>query len=88
MLKAGRNPTRADLVNAINGGLPPGPMIAPFAYSASDHDGVTGAHIGVINNGVIVEQGPVLVTDATATGAITDYTGSEQQAPASGVPSP
>jgi len=88
MLKAGRNPTRADLVNAINGGLPQGPMLAPFAYSASDHDGVTGARIGVIQNGVIVEQGPVLVTDATATGAITDYTGTEQQAPASGVPSP
>ena len=88
MLKAGRNPTRADLVNAINGGLPQGPMLAPFAYSAGDHDGVTGARIGVITNGVIVEQGPVLVTDATATGAITDYTGSEQQAPASGVPSP
>ncbi len=88
MFKAGRNPTRADLVNAINGGLPQGPMLAPFAYSASDHDGVTGARIGVITNGVIVEQGPVLTTDATATGPITDYTGPEQQAPASGVPSP
>ena len=88
MLKAGRNPTRADLVSAINGGLPPGPFLAPLAYSATDHDGATGARIGVIQNGVIVEQGPVLTTDATATGAITSYAGTEQQAPASGIPSP
>jgi branched-chain amino acid transport system substrate-binding protein len=88
MLKAGRNPTRADLISAINSGLPQGPMVAPFAYSAGDHDGVTGAYIGVINNGVVVQQGPVLVTDTSATGAITTYTGTEQQAPASGIPSP
>src|SRR5271155_5495937 len=79
MLKAGRNPTRADLLNAINGGLPQGPMVAPFAYSSSDHLGVTGAYIGVIQNGVEVQQGPVLVTDTTPTGAITSYTGTEEQ---------
>ncbi|HTX28193.1 MAG TPA: ABC transporter substrate-binding protein [Streptosporangiaceae bacterium] len=88
MFKAGRNPTRADLVSAINGGLPQGPFLAPLAYSATDHDGATGARIGVIQNGVIVEQGPVLTTNTTATGAITSYTGPEQQAPASGIPSP
>jgi branched-chain amino acid transport system substrate-binding protein len=88
MLKAGRNPTRADLLNAINGGLPQGPMVAPFAYSSTDHLGVTGAYIGVIQNGVEVQQGPVLVTDTTPTGAITTFTGTEEQAPASGVPSP
>jgi branched-chain amino acid transport system substrate-binding protein len=87
MLKAGRNPTRADLVNAIQGGLPQGPMVAPFAYSSTNHLGATGAYIGVIQNGVIVQQGSVLTTDATATGPINTYTGSEEQAPASGVPS-
>ena len=40
MLKAGRNPTRADLVNAINAGLPQGPAVAPYAYSSTDHAGV------------------------------------------------
>ena len=34
MLKAGRNPTRADLVSAIQGGLPQGPAVAPYAYSS------------------------------------------------------
>src|SRR5580700_10259775 len=52
MLKAGRNPTRADLTNAIQGGLPQGPVGAPFAYSSDDHAGVTGAYIAVIQNGV------------------------------------
>jgi ABC-type branched-subunit amino acid transport system substrate-binding protein len=88
MFKAGQNPTRADLVNAINGGLPQGAFVAPLAYSSTDHDGATGAYIGVITNGVIKQQGPVLVTDPTAAGAITTYTGAQPQAPASGIPSP
>jgi ABC-type branched-subunit amino acid transport system substrate-binding protein len=88
MLKAGRNPTRADLISAINGGLPAGPAVAPYAFSATNHAGVTGAYIGIINNGVLTQQGPVLTTDASASGAITTYTGTEQQAPASGIPAP
>jgi len=88
MFKAGRNPTRADLVNAINAGLPQGPLVAPYAYSMTDHDGVTGAYIGIINNGVITQQGPVLVTDTSATGAITTYSGTQPAAPASGIPAP
>jgi branched-chain amino acid transport system substrate-binding protein len=88
MLKAGRNPTRADLVNAINGGLPQGPSVAPFAYSATDHDGITGAFMAEMENGGLVQEGSVLITDDTPTGAITAYTGSEQTAPASGIPSP
>ena len=88
MLKAGRNPTRADLVSAINSGLPQGPAVAPYAYSASDHAGVTGGYIGVITNGVVVQQGPVVTTDTSGSGAITTYTGTTQQAPTSGIPAP
>jgi hypothetical protein len=86
MMKAGKNPTRADLVKAINAGLPQGPAVAPYAFSSSDHSGVTGAYIGTIMNGVLVQQGPVYTTDATPTGAVTAFTGSEQAAPASGMP--
>jgi len=86
MLKAGRNPTRASLVSAIEGGLPQGPAVAPYAYSSSDHAGMTGAFIGVIKNGIEVRQGPVMTTDTSATGPVTQYTGAEQQAPASGLP--
>jgi ABC-type branched-subunit amino acid transport system substrate-binding protein len=88
MLKAGRNPTRADLVSAIEKGLPQGPMVSPFAYAAGDHAGATGAYLGIIKNGVVVQQGPVLTTDDSASGAITTYSGSEQQAPSNGIPSP
>jgi len=88
MLKAGRNPTRAALVSAVESGLPQGPMISPFAYAAGNHAGATGAYIGIIKNGVVTQQGPVLITDTSAAGPITTYTGTEQQAPASGIPSP
>jgi ABC-type branched-subunit amino acid transport system substrate-binding protein len=88
MFKAGRNPTRADLLTAIEGGLPQGPAVAPYAFSSTDHAGITGAYMGVIKNGALVQEGPVLTTDTSASGAITTYTGTEQQAPASGIPSP
>ena len=88
MFKAGRNPTRADLVAAVNSGLPQGPALVPYAYSPTDHDGITGAQMAVMENGGLVLQGSVLVTDDTPTGAITTYTGAEQTAPASGIPSP
>ena len=88
MFKAGRNPTRADLVTAIQNGMPQGPAVAPYSYSSSDHMGITGAYMGVIQNGQLVQQGSVLTTDASASGAISTYSGSEQQAPASGIPAP
>jgi ABC-type branched-subunit amino acid transport system substrate-binding protein len=86
MLKAGKNPTRADLTKAIAGGLPQGPVVAPYDYSATDHGGMTGAFIGVIKNGVIVQQGPVLTTDTTPTGPVTPYSGTQAPAPSSGMP--
>jgi ABC-type branched-subunit amino acid transport system substrate-binding protein len=86
MVKAGKNPTRADLVNAINGGLAQGPAVAPFAYSATDHSGITGSYLGVVNNGVLVQQGPVYVTDTSPTGPVTASTGTQPTAPASGMP--
>jgi branched-chain amino acid transport system substrate-binding protein len=88
MLKAGRNPTRQDLVNAINGGLPQGVSVAPYAYSASDHAGITGAYMAVIKNGVLVPTGPTQVTDTSGSGSITTYSTAQPPAPASGIPSP
>ncbi len=88
MLKAGRNPTRQDLVNAINGGLPQGFAVAPYAFSSSNHDGITGAYMAVVNNGALKPIGPVQVTDTSPTGAITTYSTAQPPAPASGIPSP
>jgi branched-chain amino acid transport system substrate-binding protein len=88
MLKAGRNPTRQDLIDAINKGMPQGVAVAPYAYSSSDHNGITGAYMAVIKNGALSPIGPVQVTDTSPTGAITTYTGGQPAAPASGIPSP
>ncbi len=88
MFKAGKNPTRQSLINAINGGLSQGVSVAPYAYSATDHNGITGAYIGVIQNGVLVPSGGVLVTDDSATGPVTAYTVAQPPAPTSGIPSP
>jgi len=87
MFKAGRNPTRADLINAINAGLPQGVAVAPYAYSATDHDGITGAYIGMIKNGVLVPLGHVLTTNTSPGGAVTAITAPQPAPPASGIPS-
>jgi hypothetical protein len=86
MFKAGRNPTRQDLINAINAGLPQGVSVAPYAYSASDHNGITGAYMAMISGGKLVPSGPVLVTDTSPSGAITPYTTTQPAAPSSGLP--
>jgi branched-chain amino acid transport system substrate-binding protein len=88
MFKAGRNPTRQDLIDAINGGLPQGPSVAPYAFSKSNHDGITGAYIAVVKNGALSPLGPVQVTDTSASGAITTDSTTPPAAPASGIPSP
>ncbi len=88
MLKAGRNPTRQDLISAINGGLSQGFSVAPYAYSASNHNGITGAYMAVVKNGALSPIGPTQVTDTSPTGAITTYATAQPPAPASGIPSP
>ena len=85
---AGRSPARQDLINAINGGLPQGFSVAPYAYSASNHNGITGAYMAVVKNGALSPIGPVQVTDTSPTGAITTYTAAQPAAPASGIPAP
>jgi ABC-type branched-subunit amino acid transport system substrate-binding protein len=88
MIKAGRNPTRQDLIGAINAGLPQGPSVAPYAFSKTDHDGITGAYMAVVKNGALSEIGPVQVTDTSASGAVKTDSTTPQAAPASGIPSP
>ena len=73
--ESGQQPDPGRLATAIHAGLPQGPTVAPYPYSSSDHAGITGAYMGVIKNGVLAQQGPVLVTDRSASGAITAYLG-------------
>jgi ABC-type branched-subunit amino acid transport system substrate-binding protein len=86
--KAGKNPTRADLLTAIQSGISQGAAVSPYAYSSTNHLGATGAYMGTIENGVLVQQGPVLITDTSQSGAITPDSTPQPAAPASGIPSP
>ncbi len=88
MFKAGKNPTRADLIAAINRGLSQAVAVAPFGYSSTDHNGITGAYIGTIKNGALVSDTGVFVTDDSATGAITADSTPQPAAPSTGIPSP
>ena len=66
--KAGRNPTRQDVVNVINSGqLDQGPGLVPFLYSSSNHLGYSGVQMAVIQNGQAAFTGSVYT--ATVSGA-------------------
>jgi ABC-type branched-subunit amino acid transport system substrate-binding protein len=86
---AGKNLTRQGLVDAIQkgGAKFAGPGLVPFRYSTSEHGGYGGVEIGQIHGGKIVLAGGPMVTDPTASGAITPYAGKQPSPPPSGVPS-
>ncbi len=54
---AGRNPTRASIVHAVEAGLPNGPALVPARYSRTDHGGLSGAVIAMIEGGRLVLAG-------------------------------
>jgi ABC-type branched-subunit amino acid transport system substrate-binding protein len=86
---AGKNLTRADLINAVNtkGASWTGPGLVKYRYSTSDHGGFAGVELAQIRNGKIVEFGGPMTTDPTSSGAITPTPSTEATPPASGVPS-
>ncbi|HEX3823550.1 MAG TPA: ABC transporter substrate-binding protein [Mycobacteriales bacterium] len=84
---AGKNPTRASIVAAVEKGGFSGPGLVPFAFSSSSHSGYTGVQIAKIQGLVGVPVGTPLVTDDTPKGAITPYTTAEPAAPSNGIPS-
>lgn len=85
MFRAGPALTRQSLIAALNG-LAQGPAVAPLAYSATDHGGVSGAYVGVLQGGVLVPQGGILIADNTSAGPVTSYQYPQPTAPATGVP--
>jgi ABC-type branched-subunit amino acid transport system substrate-binding protein len=87
---AGKNLTRQDFVNVVNndGHSWTGPGLVPFRYSQSVHGGYSGVEMAKVVNGAIDPIGGPLVTEPTATGAITPYTTPQPAPPASGIPSP
>jgi len=84
MLAAGQNPTRDDVVRAIESSRFTGPGLTPLTFSSSNHQGYSGLQMGTIADGAIVPTGTPLT--ATDTGAITPYTVPGATPPADGVP--
>jgi ABC-type branched-subunit amino acid transport system substrate-binding protein len=85
LTRAGANPTRQSLVDALEKGGMKGPGLVPFRYSKDSHAGFTGVQIGTIKDGQIALEGKPATTD-DAGGAIQDYTEAQPDAPANGVP--
>jgi len=83
--RAGRNLTRAGLVQAVEQGGLRGPGLTPFAFSHSSHAGFTGLQIATIQGGTLVLTGTPETTD-DGSGPIKPYTQQQPQAPANGIP--
>jgi ABC-type branched-subunit amino acid transport system substrate-binding protein len=86
---AGQNPTRASIIAAVqNSHWTDGPGLTPYAYSSTDHNGFTGVEMVTVDQtGNVTSLGPIQVTDDTATGAITTYSGAASTPPSNGIPS-
>jgi branched-chain amino acid transport system substrate-binding protein len=83
---AGKNPTRANIVSAVEKGGFTGPGLVPFGFSSSSHSGYTGVQIATIKGLVAVPSGTPMVTN-DGSGPITPYTTAQPAAPANGIPS-
>ena len=84
---AGQNPTRDDLVAAIEqaGGDWEGPALAPFRYSEDRHAGIGGMRVVKISGTSTEQLTDILVTD-TGDADIKKYDGKEATPPSSGIP--
>jgi ABC-type branched-subunit amino acid transport system substrate-binding protein len=82
---AGKNPTRAGIIAAVEKNGFTGPGITPLRYSATDHSGYTGTRLVKISGGVGAFFGPTYTTD-DGSGPVTEYTGAEGTPPANGIP--
>ncbi|WP_326565512.1 ABC transporter substrate-binding protein [Amycolatopsis rhabdoformis] len=85
LARAGKNPTRQGIVDALQKGGLTGPGLVPFRYSADSHAGYTGGQIAMIKDGKQVSSGTPLTTD-DGDGPVTPYTQPQPPAPANGIP--
>jgi ABC-type branched-subunit amino acid transport system substrate-binding protein len=82
---SGKDLTREEIVKAIEGGIPAGPSLTPYAYSSDNHAGMTGVVMIRIKDLTASQVSPVYVTD-DGQGAVKEYTEPQAEAPENGVP--
>lgn len=82
---AGRNPTRAGLIQALNtkGSSFTGPGLVPFAFSSSHHNGYIGEQIGTVQNGAFTLSGSIYTTSDSPGSKISTYSGTQPAPPSS-----
>ncbi|MET7391365.1 ABC transporter substrate-binding protein [Streptomyces sp. NPDC005529] len=83
--KAGKNPTRQSLVDAVESGSLTSPGLAPYSFSRDSHAGFSGSQIASIQGNKLVLQGHPLTTDG-GTGPVTPFTSTPANPPADGIP--
>src|SRR5712692_1083843 len=86
MKKAGRNPSRQDVLNVITSGqLDQGPGLVPFGYSSTSHLGYEGIQMAIIQNNAAQYMGPIYT--ATVDGSVTECSGcASKPMPTNGIP--
>jgi ABC-type branched-subunit amino acid transport system substrate-binding protein len=85
LVKAGKNPTRQGIVDAIESGDIRGPGLVPFRYGKDSHSGFGGEILDRIEGGKTIEEGKPLETD-TGSGDVTDSDFSPGDPPANLIP--
>jgi branched-chain amino acid transport system substrate-binding protein len=85
LLRAGKNPTRASILKAVEQGNFTGPGIVPVAFSATNHSGYSGVRMAKISSQAAAYFGPTYTTDST-TGPVVPYSGGETTPPANLIP--
>jgi ABC-type branched-subunit amino acid transport system substrate-binding protein len=83
--KAGKNPTRKGIVDALEKGGFSGPGLVPFRWSKDSHAGYTGVQVGTVKGGSFTPEGTPFTTD-DKDGGIDAATGTPAAAPGSGIP--
>jgi ABC-type branched-subunit amino acid transport system substrate-binding protein len=83
--RAGVNPTRQGIVDAVEGGKLTGPGLVPFRYSKDSHAGYTGVATSEIKDGEAQLTGKPMTTDDGGGAPAEDGT-SPSAAPANGIP--
>lgn len=83
--RAGENPTRQGIVDAIEEGGLQGPGLVPTRFSKDNHSGYSGVQMGTIKDGAIQLTGEPMTTD-TGDGPIDNYTDGQEPPPSNGVP--
>ena len=87
LARAGDDPTRESLVEALQSGDVVGAGIMPLGFSADSHSAYDGVGITVVASGVQDYVGPVYATDS-ADGPVEDFTGDPVPFENDGVPQP